>query len=286
MPSDGVQEVGLAVSDVGAVAESAEAESLFTLASGVPDADREKFGIRATRLGGGVVVSTLQDPSGFWSKIIGLGVTEPVTSEVIDAAVAFLVAHGSTRATFQIAPDRLPSDWDAIADRHGIRPRSSWLKLVCPVTDFRPRETSLDVRPITAEDANRAAEVIAVGFGMDPGLVASLYGTAIRSEAFRGFGVWDGESIVAAAASRHAASAASLYGAATLPEYRGRGAQSALVAARAAAAREAGYELLVTETWLPEIEGTNSSLNNMVRAGFRSLYVRENWLWTTDPGGA
>ena len=79
VPSDGVQEVGLAVSDVGAVAESAEAESLFTLAWGVPDADREKFGIRATRLGGGVIVSTLQDPSGFWSKIIGLGVTEPVT---------------------------------------------------------------------------------------------------------------------------------------------------------------------------------------------------------------
>ncbi|EXG82368.1 GNAT family N-acetyltransferase [Cryptosporangium arvum] len=263
----------------GAIAETAEAESLYALASGTSPADRETFGIAATRLGGGVVVSTPEDPTGFWTKVLGLGVTEPVTAGVVDAAVDFLTAHGSTRATFQIAPDRLPDDWDDIAARHGINAGSSWVKLACPMAAFRPGETGLRVRPVTDADADRAAAVIAAGFGMDPTLVAGLYAPAWRSGEFLGFAAWDDDEMVAAAATRLAPPTASMYGAATLPGHRGHGAQSALLAARAAVAETAGCEVLVAETYVPPVEGTNPSLNNMIRAGFEVLYVRVNQVW-------
>jgi GNAT superfamily N-acetyltransferase len=59
------------------------------------------------------------------------------------------------------------------------------------------------------------------------------------------------------------------WGAATLPEFRGRGVQSALLAARLAMARDAGCDLAVTFT----LPGTTSS-RNAERAGFRVAYTK------------
>lgn len=61
----------------------------------------------------------------------------------------------------------------------------------------------------------------------------------------------------------------SLWMAGTLPQFRGRGAQSALIARRAADALAAGCDLLVTQTDV----GTISQCN-MERAGFRIAYTK------------
>jgi GNAT superfamily N-acetyltransferase len=58
--------------------------------------------------------------------------------------------------------------------------------------------------------------------------------------------------------------------ASTLAEFRGRGAQSALLAARVARAHRLGLRLLVTET--------ETSYGNVLRAGFGERYVRPNYL--------
>jgi ribosomal protein S18 acetylase RimI-like enzyme len=61
----------------------------------------------------------------------------------------------------------------------------------------------------------------------------------------------------------------SLWMAGTLPQFRGRGAQSALIARRAADALAAGCDLLVTQTDVGSI-----SQCNMERAGFRIAYTK------------
>lgn len=68
-------------------------------------------------------------------------------------------------------------------------------------------------------------------------------------------------------------------GGATLPRARGRGAQSALIAARALAARAAGCDWLVAETFAERPGEHNSSLRNMLRAGMTTRYERRNWVW-------
>ena len=65
---------------------------------------------------------------------------------------------------------------------------------------------------------------------------------------------------------------------ATLPEHRGKGGQSALLAARINAAAEAGCEIVVTETGEPVDDMPNGSYRNIVRAGFEPVYVRRNYL--------
>ncbi|MBM0203146.1 hypothetical protein JNW90_08570 [Micromonospora sp. STR1s_5] len=73
--------------------------------------------------------------------------------------------------------------------------------------------------------------------------------------------------------------AASLNAAATATGHRGLGAQSALIAARARAAAEAGCRWLFAETGKPAPGQQNPSLNNMLRAGLVPLYERRNWVW-------
>lgn len=66
--------------------------------------------------------------------------------------------------------------------------------------------------------------------------------------------------------------------AATLPEYRGRGAQSALVVRRIRDASELGCRRLVVETAEEAPGKPANSLHNMLSFGFRTAYVRPNYV--------
>jgi GNAT superfamily N-acetyltransferase len=64
---------------------------------------------------------------------------------------------------------------------------------------------------------------------------------------------------------------------ATLPEYRGRGAQSAILAGRIEDARKQGCSTVVTETGELDEGRPSSSYRNILRAGFREAGVRPNY---------
>ena len=66
--------------------------------------------------------------------------------------------------------------------------------------------------------------------------------------------------------------------AATLPEHRGKGGQNALLAERIEHAREAGCDVVVTETGELREELPSNSYRNILRAGFTEVAVRANWL--------
>jgi hypothetical protein len=65
---------------------------------------------------------------------------------------------------------------------------------------------------------------------------------------------------------------------ATLPEFRGRGGQAAILAARLEAALDAGCRLVVTETGEAVAGDPQHSYKNILKAGFRELYLRENFV--------
>ena len=64
---------------------------------------------------------------------------------------------------------------------------------------------------------------------------------------------------------------------ATLPEFRGRGAQSALLAARIEDARRQGCREVTTETGELDDDRPSNSYRNIVRAGFREAGARANF---------
>jgi GNAT superfamily N-acetyltransferase len=120
----------------------------------------------------------------------------------------------------------------------------------------------------------------AFGFPADPQheMALGVYG----KPGWHAFAVLDGEDIIAAANLYVYGTAAGLFGCAALPRARRRGAQSALIAARIEAAREAGCDWVLGETGAEEPGEHNSSLHNMVRAGLNVRYVRQTWIWRKE----
>ena len=81
---------------------------------------KARLGIAVDRIGGGVALSVRNDVSGYFSKALGFGFTEPVTADLVDRVIAFYERNGSQGATLQIAPEVLPGYWE----RH---PRQAWI---------------------------------------------------------------------------------------------------------------------------------------------------------------
>jgi hypothetical protein len=109
------------------------------------------------------------------------------------------------------------------------------------------------------------------------GPMAAAY---VENPDFTPFAAWDGDAIVAGANVFVRGPVASLNTSSTLPGHRGLGAQSALIAARIEAAREAGCDWVIAETGRAQPGTVNPSLANLERAGLRPLYARQNWRWT------
>ncbi|MEU8183653.1 hypothetical protein AB0B85_09755 [Micromonospora sp. NPDC049044] len=264
---------------VRALAELAEAEFMFRYESGAPADVRDALGIRTARMGGGVVLSMRHDPTGYWSKALGFGFDEPVTGELIAQVCDFYRAEGTPKAVIQIAPDRLPAEWDEICARENITAGGVWVKLAGEIGALRPGDTRLRVGPVADGSVREWASVVLRCFGMPEEHLAPMLVASVRDPGFRPFAAWDGARMVAAANLFVHGEVGSLNTGATVPTHRGRGGQSGLLAARVAAAAEAGCRWVTAETGRPAPGSSNPSLDNMLRLGMSPLYERRNWLW-------
>jgi len=269
----------LSHADVLAV-ERAEAEYFRRFLDRAPTPDRERLGISTASVRGGVVAVVTADPSRYWTKALGFGADGPVDDTLVAEVVDVSTAAGATEGVLAIAPEFLPTDWSAICERHGLVAGSRWAKSVRAVdtdTDDDTARTDLPVRRLTVDDVPGWARIIREAFGMnEPDLSPMLRG-AVEDPVAHVFGAFDGDLLVGAAALHVVDGVGSLNTGGTLPSHRGRGVQSALIAARAAAARAAGCRLLTAETGGAE---TDPSYRNLGRAGFVRAYHRVNWRWT------
>ena len=271
--------------DLTEMLESAEAELYYACEICAPPDTAAKVGISTARMGGGVVLSMRADPTKFWSKTLGLGITEPVTAGLMNEIFAFYRAEGTPSAIVQIAPSALPPDWASIAAVHGLTGGAEWLKLAAPIDGLNThvrRSTRLRIEQVQPEQADAWADAVLRGFGMPQDLFGPMLAAYVENPGFTAFAAWDGDEIVAGANLFVHGSVGSLNTASTLPGHERRGAQSALIAARIAAANEAGCTWVISETGKPAPGAVNRSLANLRHAGLRPVYARQNWRWT-DP---
>jgi GNAT superfamily N-acetyltransferase len=266
---------------ISASTEAAEAEFMYQYETLAPPATRAALGIATARIGGGVALSMRHDVTGYWSKALGFGFTEPITDELVDEVIDFYRGEGSAGAVIQIAPGVLPDGWSSMAARHGIRAESSWIKLACAVDDAHlSARTDLRVGLVEPEEFSRWTSTVLQGFSMPEDGLAEMITAGLHHPGFRPFAAWDGDDLVAAANLFVHNEMGSLNTTATLPSHRNRGAQSALIAARVKEATNAGCRWVCAETGAPADGESNPSLNNLLAAGLRPLYHRQNWTWS------
>ena len=155
-------------------------------------------------------------------------------------------------------------------DERGYRPGEAWVKLT---RDAAPAGvTTGPVRVQETLDPTAFAPTVADGFGA----ADYAHAFAFLGGPMIGFVAWDGDDPIGGAALYVDGGHAWFGVASTRPEFRGRGAQAALLAARIEAARARGASTLSVETGAPGDE-PGPSYRNIRRAGFADAYVRPHW---------
>jgi GNAT superfamily N-acetyltransferase len=216
-------------------------------------------GGRAVTAGGAICLAHPRTPIGVINRAIPVGATVQV-----QAIAAWYGAHAHTVAA---SPGYLGLAQQLAAT--GYTPAGAVAKLQRGTG--APAAAATDLRIAETLDPRVFAHAAAAGYGMDVELWEELC-SFVGAPGWRCFVALDGDDPVACGALYADGDHAWLGIAATRATHRGRGAQSALIAARLAAARAADAKRVAVET---ELEGP--SRRNVERAGFALAYVREHW---------
>jgi len=217
--------------------------------------------------------------SAFFNRIIGLGVGKSATETELDGIIGLLRSRGAAGGMFSACPYAQPAALAAWLESRGMKQGSSWAKLVRGDTPPPSVPTDLHIEEIDGKHpfAQSFSGILIPAFGMDP-VYAPLVQGVVGKSPWRCYLAFDGETPVATAGMYLEGPSAWLGFMATLPDSRGRGAQSALIARRVKDGINAGCAFFVTETAQDLSSAPNPSYRNMIRAGFKELYVRPNYL--------
>ncbi len=232
------------------------------------------FGAAAVRVGGAVCAVAALVEEVTINRVIGLGISEPATDEVLDRIAE---VYGPVRHTIALAPGARPAALAAMLRERGYEPAHAWVKFARPAADPPAPATALRIERIGPERADEFTAVLAAGFEI-PQTVTAMLSHLPGRPGWTWFLAHDGALPVACGALFVDGQHGWLGQAATLPAQRRRGAQSALIAARIGAAGAAGAEVVVTETGEIVDDRPTISYRNILRAGFRPAYLRPNYV--------
>jgi GNAT superfamily N-acetyltransferase len=165
-------------------------------------------------------------------------------------------------------------------EEHGYAPGYAWMKFERPADASAAAPTDLRVDAVGPDRAEDFALVVQGGFGL-PRVMRPWLAAMPGRAGWTCLVAYDGDAPVGGGALFVTGADAWLGLAATLPEARGRGAQSAILARRIALAAEQGATSVTTETGVVEDGRPARSYRNIVRAGFEEAGVRPNWDFLT-----
>lgn len=262
--------------------ESTERDAVESWIAAAPAALAGPARMGLERLGGALLVHAGATDVLMFNRVLGLGALEPPSGEPLDHARERFLAVGAKRFMVQVAPGPWAAELEALLTARGYRRHNHWIRLARDARPAAPPSTDLRIDPMPDAYAMEFGGLIAQVFAYPPEAVAwtaALFGRP----GWRFFGAFEGAALAGGVALHQHGEGAWFGFAATRPEFRGRGAQTALIARRIAEARTAGARWCVTETAADTPEKPNPSTHNMRRMGFADAYERVNWVLELPP---
>jgi GNAT superfamily N-acetyltransferase len=234
-----------------------------------------------TGVAGATVMQSPEAPaSPMLNRIVGLGVEAPATEAAVDEALAAVAAGVSFYVA--VAPEARPADLPQWLGDRGLEPSWGWMSFRRGVEELPAPETALRLVEVRGpEDAAAFARVVRTSYGLPEAIEPRI--AAARDRGWLCWVAYDGDD-PAGAAGLYASDGVGYLGfAGTLPEHRGKGAQSALLSERIRRAAALGCDVLVTETGERSEGRPSNSYRNILRAGFTETAVTANWLGHRAP---
>lgn len=263
------------------IADQAEAEAFRDMYAAAPDDFRRTTGMRCVEAGGATVLLAPGIPITMFNRAIGLGLFRDARESDLDAVIATGREAGCRNSWIHLNPSARPPALEAWLSARGYRiaKRRAWAKMLYDGASAPAVETTLAIREVNEDHAEALASVLVTAFEMPPFFV-SWFHALIGRPSWHAIAGFDGDRIVCGGLLYRGRDLAWLGVGGTLPEFRGRAGQRAVMAERIRIALEHGVQHIVTETGEPVDGEPNPSLLNMRRSGFRQVCSRLNY----EPG--
>ena len=264
--------------------ELIELHAMRDILEAVPRSLAERHGVAVRELGAATCLAVGAAPEFLLlNRAMGLGLDAPVTEEGLDEVMRFYADLG-VPFMVPLAPGARPAELAGRLAGRGFTAGYAWMKFERGGESPPAVQTELRVERIGPENADAFARTLVAGYGA-PALLEELLAPLVGRPGWHCFLAFDGSAPAATGALYARGELAWFGAAATLPEYRRRGAQSALLGIRIQEALALGCTALVTETGERTGNRPSVSYRNILRSGFEEAYVRPNFIAPADRVG-
>ncbi|MGA8877031.1 MAG: GNAT family N-acetyltransferase [Candidatus Korobacteraceae bacterium] len=218
------------------------------------------------------------------NQIVGMGLNGAVAADDMDRVEHFFRSRG-VASTVVVSPLADESLRNLLGERgYRIAEFNSVLIRRISASESCKAPDDIVIERVTPQTVRPWVQAIARGFSQDVDVAEEVFGGFAALPGALAFLARIEDTVVGGCGGRTIPEAriASLFGAATLPEYRCRGVQTALIARRLHEAAQAGCEYAVVST-----NPGSGSQRNMERRGFRLAYTKvvmtREWPETAAP---
>ena len=260
-----------------ALSEKVEARLVRDLWANAPAAAAAEIGYEVETVGDCVISGAAHDTSILVNRTLCLDSLAPEAQpDVAKQAMETYTRLGVGKYFIHINPGAPGNLTDYLAE-NDMKKGRAWMKFVRDVSPITPPETSLIIKEIDTSDAQAFGQIVAPCFDMSPAF-GRILAAAVPLENWHVFMAFeDGKPAGAGCLVTHEGVGLLDMGA-THTDFRRRGVQGAVMAARINKAAELGLNMLFTETG-EAVEGeAQHSYGNILRYGFKEMYARQNYM--------
>ena len=258
------------------VSEQVEREALKSLHDHCPVETKAALGLHLFKVADALLAAAENDPSILLNRSVGLGTLMPVEPGYLKEIADKYREAGISSYFLHLYEKDLPTDALAALSDVGLKKTRGWMKFQRDMSPPIDSPTTLEIELIGSDRATDFGRIVCKAFGMTESAIPLLAGLA-DDPCWYLFVSYEGDAAAGAGALFVSGDKAWLEWGATNPEFRRRGSQAAIMAARIAKARELGCSHIFTETG-EAVEGdAQHSYKNILKHGFVELRLRENY---------
>jgi len=212
---------------------------------------------------------------GIFNRVIALGVQTPATESDVDSLEEFFRSRMQTRFLVEVTPVSQPPGLRDDLTRRGIVSTGERVAKFWRSVDSIPaRRPGVDVVKLSRSDREGLLEVSLRAWSM-PKFFGPWFEATLGREGFHHYGVFADGRLVSSGAMYVSDGVAWTGFGATLPEYRGRGFQTARLVALLHEAAAMECRIVHNEAGVGTPGAPNTSFHNLSKSGFEFIYEKE-----------
>lgn len=266
-------------------AQDIEELAWWDIYAAAPETYAQQHELRATRLTGGTCFAHKHLSTWDFNRVLKLGTSTPITESLLNEVQAWMTSNASPAFNIGVDPNTQPGQVSQWLRTSGLTSDDGGMTRFFYDGSDRgvDLKSTLNVREIKPHESDLFGTLVRTAFDLPKGF-DTWFGQLAGRPGWRVFIAYNGAIPVGTGAMYVNEGRAWLGLGATLKDHRRQGAQSLLLNLRVSEARKMGITRIHIETENPAPGAPrDSSYRNILKAGFKVLFVREHYMAAFPP---